>query len=259
MQNYEHSLLLRAADIAAEPPANHSGHAGGAIQFALRLPEIVSGILAHLLPANSSCESDDHDSDTGVSVASGGPEVCHDDDDDATTAASSRSDLFAAALVNRTWCAAALPLLWAHPTEEALRDDAVTTFARRAWYASHIRTVHISRRSPLWLALAGPDENISHEAGPIAGSDHEGSTGALRLPRLTALHVEQHWDDDEGPPRLPGVNGALIHQAPLVQYITPGLEELSCHLTDEVVDRLELHRQLSLTQERVAESDRTTG
>ncbi len=71
----------------------------------------------------------------------------HDDEDDEESfgadyakkaaLATALSTLRAAALVNRAWFAAALPLLWRRPPSHALSDRAVTVPARRAMYASH--------------------------------------------------------------------------------------------------------------------------
>ncbi len=207
---------------AASLSTTYNRHAGGVTNCALHLPKVLRGVLAHLLPVSSSRRSsgpDDDECDDGDA---------DDDDDDAGASAGPRSDPYAAALVNRTWCAAALPLLWACPTEEALCVKVVTTLARRAWYASLIRTVHISRWSLLWQALAGADVQTSNEAHLDDHGEKDSSIHALRFPRLTALHVKPESDDDD--------DDGLVCQAPLVQCITPYLHRLSCHLTDAVVD-----------------------
>jgi hypothetical protein len=68
----------------------------------------------------------------------------------AAAEAAHRAALRAAALVNRVWFATARALLWARPSEEALGSDAVVGPARRAYYASPIVKLRVTRRGPLW-------------------------------------------------------------------------------------------------------------
>ncbi len=71
----------------------------------------------------------------------------------AAVAAANRVALRNAALVNRAWCAVALPFLWARPGENALGDDAIADAGRRAFYASNIRELNFSQRGPLRRAV----------------------------------------------------------------------------------------------------------
>jgi hypothetical protein len=239
------------------------------MERALRLPEIVGAVLAQLLLRLSQHRGD---------------YICAPDagDNDVVTAAAAtaagRAALRAAALVNHTWCAVALPLLWRCPSEQALQGAGAQGIemppARQAVYAAYIRTVRVSGQTPLLRALAGADgdsggvgDNINvsgrrnGEEGDVhGGSDHGGSTGGqekndgsgsgsseqheeergrLRLSRLTALHVKQYW-----PREVRSYNGwddevARLGQAPLEPFIGAHLTELSCHLTSGVMERLE--------------------
>jgi hypothetical protein len=162
-----------------------------------------------------------------------------DDDDDNGDASASASAvpagiaaLHAAALVNRLWFAAAVPLMWQQPTEEALATDAVTTPARRAWYASYIQKVHVSGPSPLWRALA---RYADHDGGQPARSDVGGCNGA----RPTALHVKRFRSPVARRHSRYGQEFMQSEQAQLTHYITAGLGELSCFLTADVMGRLE--------------------
>ncbi len=168
-----------------------------AARHALLIPEIVHGVLSFLKPDDPEDIDDgaDYDDDRVINATE---ELSRFDADDAAEAAH-RAALCAAALVNRLWFAAAMPLLWARPSEEALGSDAVASPARRAYYASLIVKLRVTRRGPLWHALAHADgshgsaeggadpvpdqrsanSNVEQRSGVVAGN--------LRLPRLKIL------------------------------------------------------------------------
>ncbi len=145
--------------------------------------------------------------------------------------------MLAAALVNRAWYAAAVPILWRQPTELALHTEAVPSSARRAWYASYIRKARVSWPSPLWSALVEAVE-IGGDR-PDAGGGACGAGPGRRRLRLTALHVERcQWASHE-PKFFHRETHAIRDQVPLLQFINADLEELSCYLTSDVMERLE--------------------
>jgi hypothetical protein len=202
---------------------------------ALHLPELVSAVLAHLKPVDVFDDDLDGDDWLAATVAA---------------AAANRAALFAALLVNHTWFAAAVPILWACPSEDAPGFDAVTAPARRAFYAAHVRHVRVYRRSTLWRALADA-EAISRSDGVAGGSVemggvHEvggvlgrlGSGGGLHLPRLAELH-ENIWPTPNHSVSAPLTGEQVrIDLAPLLCYINAKLESLRCNVTEEVLNRL---------------------
>jgi hypothetical protein len=203
------------------------------VHTALSIPEIISGILEHLLPVVASGEDDDHAAPFCVSRHEYCSAVA------AAAAGASRASLRAAALVNRTWAAAALPLLWRHPTEHALGAAAVPEPCRRAWYAAQIRVVDVSGYGALWRALAGADAAaiVGRVGGGDGGSGHDVDGGTLRLPKLKDLHMVLPFKSVDA--SRAGLVQIRHHQAPLLRFIGARLETLSCCLTDEVVDCLE--------------------
>jgi hypothetical protein len=125
------------------------------------MPEIVSVILEHVQPADA-CVDDVDEADAEIArmtslVLGGGSGVSSHGRlraSNTRAAAAKRAALFCALLVSRTWCTAALRLLWRCPVEQALAADAVVTAERRGMYARLIRHVHISSNSALLRALS---------------------------------------------------------------------------------------------------------
>jgi hypothetical protein len=103
---------IRLSLLRQEP--NETISAASPARRALALTEILISVLSHLFPGcNSLAEDDDEDDD--------------DDEDELVIATAA---LRAVALVNRTWCACSLPLLWQRPSEDALQPDAAAPRAR---------------------------------------------------------------------------------------------------------------------------------
>jgi hypothetical protein len=114
---------------------NASGLASSAASRVLCLPEIISAILAHILPTinyfNNRVDDSDGDHDHYEPLD-------YDTDTTADERAAAQASLRAAMLVNRVWYAAGVPLLWRSPSEDALGAVAVIEPARRALYSAHI-------------------------------------------------------------------------------------------------------------------------
>jgi hypothetical protein len=124
---------------------------------ALRLPEIIGAVLDHasyVAEAGSSV-IDDGDDDNRIEDSDTRADEYIDVHHVGTVVGIDHATLRAAALVNQTWFASALPFLWRRPSERALAADAITTPERRKMYAAHIREVYLSGRSALWHALGG--------------------------------------------------------------------------------------------------------
>ncbi len=171
-------------------------------------------------------------------------------------AADARASLLAAALVNRAFCAAAMPLLWRCPTGWALDPKAFTSSARLAMYMASIRSVHLVHwRCTLWQALTGGDDTgtIDSADGGLGAASHAQSS--RYLPRLRELRVGI-WDYYEDPYSLVG-RSAEHAMAPLLRYVGSDLEVLSCPLTANLLDHLE-EQQTQQMLEPSAETQRAT-
>jgi hypothetical protein len=164
----------------------------------------------------------------------------------AAEVATCNADLLAAALVNRTWFAIAMPILWQRPPESALSPSAFVSAARRSFYAAHVRVVRITGKSALWHALAVaadyddgavPSETAAQDDSSliIAGGDgDEGfSTQRLHFPRLTDIHFPTYETYGEW------VEKDTVIDALLPRLLKPGLVSLSCRLSGDVLDYLE--------------------
>jgi hypothetical protein len=181
---------------------------------ALHLTEILDAILKHLLPPPSTLAS-----------------------------------LCAAARVNHTWFAAAVPLLWRQPPDVALCGEHSTHAARRAFYWSHIRQLHVVWQTPLWRTLAqainadgndapGQGRAARVAAGPTTsrGDPH---LGTLSLPRLRKLSFSVNWRYDD-----PFTQALRDQSLLLLPCVSANLSELSCYMTADLLQFFEaLQRQ----------------
>jgi hypothetical protein len=128
---------------------------------------------------------------------------------------------------------------------------AVKSPERRAWYASHIRVLHVSSRGALWRALAAAPATASLKRIADNGPNVEASSGGtahhivLPLPRLAVLCITGWWQNEHagmGRLRFPAMH-ASRSQAPVVKYITADLTTLICYIDDDVIGRLEAMQQ----------------
>jgi hypothetical protein len=181
--------LIRHVVAAASASASSDDLAASAACRALRLPEIVRAVLAQLHTDVFDAEAIGGDDYGDVDDGDG-------DDYGALTPVVPALDcrtLLSAALVNRTWCAAAIPLLWREPGARALSDDAVTSPQRRALYASFICTMRVAcKATALWRALAPSSSDAGGSV--LSGNDN----GGMQLPLLTSLHIGRWSDDHNG-------------------------------------------------------------
>jgi hypothetical protein len=222
--------------------ANTQGQAvaTSAAQRALRLPEIVTVILSEL--HGSGCAN------AGYIYRLDAPSAVFDDDDRVVPAYAAHASLRAAALANRTWCDAALRLLWRTPSELALADDIGLTKADRVGYARLIREVHIYWRSPLWRALG----EVGDTETPVAsiGNDvHGGISRSLDLPLLQVLrmaHCTSRRREENDTRRW-----RWFPQVSLEWMISPQLVELSCAITATALTKLTEMLENALPKERL--------
>jgi hypothetical protein len=104
-----HDVLrrLRLTERPRAGDASRARHAAdSATQRALRLPEFVSAIVAELGPVSRGSSAN-----AGYIHRLNAPYAVFDDNEQVIAAYGAHASLRAAALVNRTWCDAALPLL----------------------------------------------------------------------------------------------------------------------------------------------------
>jgi hypothetical protein len=189
---------------------------------ALRLPEILQAIFENL----QAIVDGDH---IGIAVFPGdGEDDCGDDANANASIASlavTASRFFAAALVNWTWFAAAVPFLWKDPSENAFRADTIASPAQRAFSTAHIQNVHLTGRSPLWAALVGgrtPSKNFASTSTGAGSSNVAQSPEVvydLRLPRLRTLYMSRNWRFGKAP-RKP--RSVALDQAPLLRQVSAG-------------------------------------
>jgi hypothetical protein len=239
----------------------------GAANRALCLPEILGLIFKHLRPrsyaqgkrVNGMNCIDDEDNDDDDDGAAFGADYAAK-----AALAAALASLRAAALVNRTWFTAVLPLLWRRPPCYALSEHAVFLRNRRAMYVSQIRELRVLWGDALYGAIAyaaaadaGSDanDNINNNNGHAHGSGKvapmsadsnaigrrriaRGAAAPLDMRRLRALTYSVHY-------RNLGMTGqALVEQKLLLRYLAPCLEELRCYVTHDLLYRLEvLQRQ----------------
>jgi hypothetical protein len=216
--------------------------ASSAAARVLRLPELISAILAHILPSWNSFN---------ISVDEGDGDHDHYEpqDYDADTAADERAaaqaSLCAAMLVSRAWYAAGVPLLWRCPSNDALGAAAVTEPARRAFYAAHVRQVRISHPGALWRALVDAaaatsvaNADSAERCGGSGGGTAGGPCARCGFPRLQLLDAAALHASVRTLSFSAGTQQLQRYQAELAPVVSGQLEELTCLLTAEVVDRL---------------------
>jgi hypothetical protein len=209
-----------------------------AARSTLSLPDIVGAVLAHLQPQFR--DKDDIPRAAGyLDIAASYAQHRAAE----RAARESRSALRAAALVNRVWFAAAIPLLWQCPSPAALAADAVTTLERRAFYTRYIREVCMSWRCPLWRALADASGYCKgvRESGAADDCGSDSPVGRCAdncrqsLPRLASLRLDCGWEV------LSGSDWSRLireEQAPLLSYIKSDLEELEAPVSAALVNCL---------------------
>ncbi len=217
----------------AERAFNGESNNASASCRALGVYDIVVAILAHLEP-------DPINDDTNC------------DDGDTTALATAVS-------VNRMWCSVGLPLLWRRPSERVLAGAAaVASPSRRAWYATHIREFRLATHSLLWFAIsssrssgAATDDNCSaftYDHSASLGLARKGGRGSgamlarfvtVPLPLLETINLEMCFSCDSGISDH-CYNLARRRQERLLQQLmSRHVEELTCPLAPDLVDRLE--------------------
>jgi hypothetical protein len=209
-----------------------------AARQALGLYELISAILTHVQPADCCAYTEANDNGDTAGRYSSAPFSAA-----AIETAAARATLRAAILVNRMWFMAGVPILWCClPDDAALDCVSVPEPARRAFYASQIRHVSVAKRGALWQSLSSGTSSVADAAGRVR-REHVSGTGHgatdVALPRLTSLRAAMFWTDVHA--RSPSISPteAMRHNlAVLMAYIHPELEELSCHITADLLDRL---------------------
>ncbi len=144
----------------------------GAVRRALRLPEVVGAILSHV-PSDAAivAEIEAHylDDDDGADVGpntGGFPAAAAAGAGAGAARKADIATLLSAALVNRMWCAVALPLLWRQPRRRALRQKNMMSPQRHAFYAAMICRLHVvGTKGWLYRALAGSEGSGSKSRG----------------------------------------------------------------------------------------------